>query len=188
MKIVDSHVIHEFKKTEYFQDKGLYHVATYSWLTSESGWNDLEEDDITIRVYDERDNEYVTRLMQDLCKIYNTDFDEDRWRRSLEQKSTNSDITRIFVADCDDNVIGMLVADIRHTQNDKAGYITNLIVSPDFRNKGVGERLISKALDFFRDSHVSSVKANIRPKTSLAMQLLAKLGFEEYVVQLRKDL
>jgi len=169
-------------------DKGFYHDVTYSCLTSKSGWNDLEEDDITIRVYDERDNEYVTKLMQDLCMTYNTDFDEDRWRRSLEQKKANSDLTRMFVAEWDGNVIGMLIADIRHTQEDKAGYITNLIVSPDFRNKGVGERLIENAIDFFRDSHVSTVKANIRPKTSLAMKLLAKLGFEEYVVQLRKDL
>jgi len=150
--------------------------------------NRITTEIINIRVYDERDKEYVTKLMQDLCITYNTDFDEDRWRRSLEQKSANSDLTRMFIADCDGNVIGMLVADIRHTQDDKAGYITNLIVSPDFRNKGVGERLIENAIDFFRDSHVSTVKANIRPKTSLAMKLLAKLGFVEYVVQLRKDL
>jgi ribosomal protein S18 acetylase RimI-like enzyme len=169
-------------------DKGFYHNVTYSCLTSEPGWNGLEENNISIRVYDERDNEYVTKLMQDLCVTYNTDFDEDRWRRSLEQKKANSALTRMFVADLDDNVIGMLVADIRHTQEDKVGYITNLIVSPDFRNKGVGERLISSAIDFFRDSHVSTIKANIRPKTSLAMKLLAKLGFEETVVQLRKDL
>ncbi|HME51644.1 MAG TPA: GNAT family N-acetyltransferase [Candidatus Lokiarchaeia archaeon] len=148
----------------------------------------MEEDNITIRVYDERDNEFVTGLMKDLCVTFNTDFDEERWRRSLEQKIANSDLTRMFIADYDGNVIGMLVADIRHTQDDKAGYITNLIVSPDFRNKGVGEQLINNAIDFFRESHVSVVKANIRPKTTMVMKLLAKLGFEEYVVQLRKDL
>lgn len=148
----------------------------------------MEEDNITIRVYDEQDKEYVTNLMQELCKTYNTDFDEERWRHSLEQKIANSDLTRMFVADSNGSVIGMLVADIRHTQDDKAGYITNLIVSPDFRNKGVGEQLINNAIDFFRESHVSAVKANIRPRTTMAMKLLAKLGFEEFVVQLRKDL
>ena len=149
----------------------------------------MDEEGIIIRQYSEEDREYVTLLMKKLCHTYNIDFDETRWKNSLENKFKNSDTTRLFVADKNSDVIGMLVADIRRNMNTgRNGYITNLIVSPDARQKGTGEKLVKKALEFFKANHVDSVKVNVRAKTEDARKLFVKLGFKQYVVQLKKEM
>lgn len=143
---------------------------------------------ITYREYSECDKEYVTTLMKELCRAYNVDFDEGRWLRSLDEKVSRSESTRMFVADKDGAVIGMLVSDVRNVEGDRVGFITNLIVAPDYRNMGVGESLVNQALDHFRGQHVNLVKVNIRARTHSALKLLARLGFEEAVVQLKRNL
>nr|MDO8118938.1 GNAT family N-acetyltransferase [Candidatus Sigynarchaeota archaeon] len=101
------------------------------------------------------------------------------------KKNQNGGGTKLFVADQGGRIIGMLVADIRRTK-ERTGYITNLIVAPDFRNKGVGEQLISGAMDFFKQEHVTTIKVNIRSDTMQVRALFAKLGFQEHVIQLKK--
>nr|MDO8113209.1 GNAT family N-acetyltransferase [Candidatus Sigynarchaeota archaeon] len=147
----------------------------------------MEDEKIKIRDYNAQDEQYVTTLMQALCKTFKVEFDEERWRKSLEQKIAKSDFTRMFVADKDGQAMGMLVADIRSAE-ERTGHITNLIVAPDYRNIGVGEKLINAATDFFCDNHVLVVKVNLRAGTDSATKLFAKLGFVEYAVQFRKDL
>ncbi|MHA1369079.1 MAG: GNAT family N-acetyltransferase [Promethearchaeota archaeon] len=143
--------------------------------------------EVIIRFYSEDDEKYVNKLMQDLCATYNVEFDEQRWRRSLENKIKNSDSTKMLVAELEQKVIGMLVADIRRT-NGRTGYISNLIVFPEYRNIGVGEKLIKSAIDFFKKNHISIVKVNVRAKAKSAKRLFVKLGFLEHIVQFKKDL
>ena len=147
----------------------------------------MNDEDIHIRTYSEQDKQYVTNLMKELCRVFKVEFDESRWRRSLEEKFQHSDGARMFVADKDGHAIGMLVADIRKGQ-ERVGYITNLIVAPEYRNKGVGEKLIMSAMDFLRESHVPVVKANLRAATDSATKFFMKMGFSEFAIQLRKDL
>ena len=146
--------------------------------------------DITyqIRFYSEDDKNYVTRLMEDLCSVYNVEFDRERWKKSLEEKIQISDFTKLLVAEMEEKIIGMLVADIRRANGDRVGHLTNLIVAPDFRNLGVGESLVNKAVEFFKFNHVNTVKVNIRAKSKAVIKLFAKLGFDEYIVQLKKTL
>ncbi|MEX2684713.1 MAG: GNAT family N-acetyltransferase [Candidatus Sigynarchaeota archaeon] len=147
----------------------------------------MNDEDIRIRTYSEQDKLYVTTLMKELCNVYHVEFDEARWRRSLEEKFKHSDNARMFVADKDGRAIGMLVTEIRMSP-ERVGYITNLVVAPEFRNKGVGERLIIAAMDFLRENHVPVVKANLRATTDSATKFFMKMGFTEFAIQLRKDL
>ncbi len=147
----------------------------------------MNDEEFRIRTYSEQDKQYVTGLMRELCSVYHVEFDESRWRRSLEEKFQHSDGARLFVADKDGHAIGMLVADIRKGQ-ERVGYITNLVVAPEYRNKGVGEKLILSAMDYLRDVHVPVVKANLRVATDSAMKFFMKMGFSEFAIQLRKDL
>jgi ribosomal protein S18 acetylase RimI-like enzyme len=147
----------------------------------------MNDEDISIRTYSEQDKQYVSTLMRELCGVYHVEFDESRWRRSLEEKFQHSDGAHMFVADKDGRAIGMLVADIRKGP-ERVGYITNLVVAPEYRNKGVGEKLIMKAMDFLRDNHVLVVKANLRAASDSATKFFMKMGFTEFAIQLRKDL
>ncbi len=147
----------------------------------------MNDEDIHIRTYSEQDKQYVQTLMKELCRVYHVEFDEARWRKSLEEKFQHSDGARMFVADKDGRAIGMLVADIRKGV-ERVGYITNLVVAPEFRNKGVGERLIMSVMDYLRENHVPVVKANLRAATDSAMKFFMRMGFSEFAIQLRKDL
>jgi hypothetical protein len=84
----------------------------------------MNDEDIHIRTYSEPDKQYVTTLMRELCSVYHVEFDESRWRRSLEAKFQHSDGAHMFVADKDGRAIGMLVADIRKGE-ERVGYITS---------------------------------------------------------------
>jgi ribosomal-protein-alanine N-acetyltransferase len=147
----------------------------------------MTDDEFHIRTYSGEDKHYVTTLMEELCRVYHVDFDAGRWRKSLEEKFHASTQARMFVADNDGQAIGMLVVDIRAGE-EQIGYITNLIVAPVYRNKGVGEKLITKAMDFLRENHVPVVKANLRAPTDSAIKFFMKMGFAEFAIQLRKDL
>ncbi|MBN2153008.1 MAG: GNAT family N-acetyltransferase [Candidatus Lokiarchaeota archaeon] len=147
----------------------------------------MSDEDIHVRVFNEQDKSDCFLLMKELCSVYHIEFDEARWRKSLDEKFQKSDGARMFVADKDGRAIGMLVSDIRKGQ-ERVGYITNLVVAPEFRNKGVGERLIMAAMDYLRESHVPVVKANLRAATDSAMKFFMKMGFAEFAIQLRKDL
>ncbi|NMC07694.1 MAG: GNAT family N-acetyltransferase [Candidatus Lokiarchaeota archaeon] len=147
----------------------------------------MNDEDIKIRTYNERDEEYVSNLMRDLCGVYHIEFNETRWRKSLEEKFHRSDGARLFVADKDGIAIGMLVAEIRKG-DERVGYITNLIVAPEYRNKGVGEKLIKAAIDFLRENHVPVMKVNLRAAPDSPAKFFMKMGFSEFAIQLRKDL
>lgn len=146
--------------------------------------------DITyqIRFFSEEDQNYVTKLMETLCSVYNVEFDRERWKKSLEEKIKTSDFTKLLVAEMKEKIVGMLVADIRRANGERIGHVTNLIVAPDFRNLGVGESLINKAVEFFKFNHVHTVKVNVRAKSNAVIKLFAKLGFDEYIVQLKKTI
>ncbi|MHA1791369.1 MAG: GNAT family N-acetyltransferase [Promethearchaeota archaeon] len=148
----------------------------------------MATENVDFRYYSKDDKKHVTKLMQELCQTFHVEFDKNRWEESLERKIKKSATSEMIVADINGIAIGMLVASIRKTNNEYTGYITNLIVAPEYRNKGVGEKLIKKAIDFFRERHVTSVKVNLRANSESAQRLFAKLGFMEYVIQYRKML
>ncbi|MBD3188971.1 GNAT family N-acetyltransferase [Candidatus Bathyarchaeota archaeon] len=149
----------------------------------------MSNENITIRQYKEDDKDYATNLMRHLCNTFHVEFDEERWKRALDEKILKSDLTRLFLAEIKDEIVGMLVADIRRGgSSTRTGYITNLIVAPDSRNIGAGESLMKHAIDFLRENHAQAVKVNVRATVPDARRLFTKLGFKEYVIQYFKPL
>ncbi|MHA1683878.1 MAG: GNAT family N-acetyltransferase [Promethearchaeota archaeon] len=149
----------------------------------------MTDENLNIREYNEEDNRYVTGLMKTLCLTYNVEFNETRWENSLNERIKKSDTTRMLVVEKDERVIGMLVAEIRRGNGqERTGYISNLIVAPDSRNIGAGERLIKHATEFFAKNHVSAAKVNVRADSESALRLFAREGFNEYIIQLKKDI
>ena len=55
-----------------------------------------------IREYSENDTEEITLLMKHLCELKNQEFDEIRWRRSLENQMKQNSNSEVFVAIDDD--------------------------------------------------------------------------------------
>ena len=57
-----------------------------------------------------------------------------------------------------------------------AVYIENLIIRPEFRNKGLGKKAMLKYLDKFKD--VKEIKLTVNPNNTTAIKLYGLLGFK----------
>ena len=136
-----------------------------------------------IREFSEKDIDEITSLMKKLCALIGKDFDEERWRLSIEKRMEDVSTTKVFVAfdKATNEVIGMAHCAIKDTSNGiRFGYISNLIVEEEKRKQGIGESLMREVIDYFKKNHIQSIRLAL--KTSLdpgAQILFTKLGFEE---------
>ena len=132
---------------------------------------------------DETDIDEITVLMKKLCALKGQDFDEVRWRNSLENRMKKDSKLEVIVAfdKATEQVLGMAHCSIRNSEDgSRFGVVSNLIVKEEKRITGIGEQLMKQAVDFFRRNHTNSIRLAL--KTSLddgAKILFKKLGFLE---------
>ncbi|MEJ2248888.1 MAG: GNAT family N-acetyltransferase [Candidatus Lokiarchaeota archaeon] len=136
-----------------------------------------------IREFSEHDIDEITTLMKKLCKIKGKDFNEDRWRRSLEKQMEQDTNTEVFVAfnETNNEILGMAYSAIKNSEKGfRFGYISNLIVREEKRRTGIGELLISHIIDYFKRNHINSVRIALEKNLDRAAKVLfTKLGFNE---------
>ena len=97
---------------------------------------------------------------------------------------------KIFVAEDGGKIVGM-IAVVIHNQHDKLkphGAITDLIVLPEYRDKGVGKNLINKAEKYIKDSGIDIIQASVLSPLIKAQHMYTRNGYEEYEMILRKRL
>jgi ribosomal-protein-alanine N-acetyltransferase len=98
---------------------------------------------------------------------------KDPWTREFFRSETLSDISKFFVA-----LAGMKVAVYGGFWKalDEAD-IVNLAVSPEFRNKGVGRKILEQLLRAAKDEGVKTVYLEVRAENPYAQRLYASCGF-----------
>ncbi|MBD3195498.1 MAG: GNAT family N-acetyltransferase [Candidatus Lokiarchaeota archaeon] len=138
---------------------------------------------IFIREFTERDIEELTSLMKKLCRINGQEFEEERWRTSLETQMSQDTNSEVIVAfDKNDNqVMGMANCAVKTSDKGfRFGYVSNLIVKEEKRRSGIGEKIIHHIIDFFKRNHIDSIRVALKPNLNKAAQkLFMKVGFEE---------
>ena len=137
-----------------------------------------------IREFSERDIDEITALMKSLCLMKGQDFDEERWRSSLQEQMKNDSTSQVFVAfDKKTNqTLGMAYCSVKNhiDKGTRFGYVSNLIVKEEKRRTGIGEKLIRNIIEFFRRNHIQSIRLALKTNLDLAAQtLFQKLGFNE---------
>lgn len=136
-----------------------------------------------LREFTEKDIDEITSLMKSLCSIKGQQFNEDRWRTSLQNRMNQDSNAEVIVAldDHREKVIGMAQCSIK--QSDKGyrfGYISNLIVREEERRSGVGEKIINYIIDLFRRNHIKALRLSLSSDLDEAAKILfTKLGFKE---------
>ncbi len=82
--------------------------------------------------------------------------------------------THFFVAEKDNRILGYggvsLVCD--------EGYITNIAVKEEFRNSGVGRLILTRLINFVRNSGGAFISLEVRTSNEKAIGLYKKFGFE----------
>jgi ribosomal protein S18 acetylase RimI-like enzyme len=106
----------------------------------------------------------------------------DRKSAVQTQMAANPDF---FLGAFEDNrLVGMVVA----TSDGRKGWINRLAVDPNFRRKGIAEKLISEAENALKKHGLRMFCALIDDDNKISKQLFKKCGYEEHrdIVYFRK--
>jgi GNAT superfamily N-acetyltransferase len=72
-------------------------------------------------------------------------------------------------------------------KKNKCGIISDLAVTKEYRNQGIGRELFLKAKDWIHSNGLSLIQLDVSAKNELSNQFWKKLGFKEYMTTLSLD-
>jgi GNAT superfamily N-acetyltransferase len=129
---------------------------------------------VTLRPAREADAEQVASLMTELGYPSIAAGVEGRLRGSL-----NSQTSRCLVAQADNEVIGVMSAELvpYFPTGSTICRVTGLVVSSRHRNRGVGEKLVAAAAAFAREHGCSGIKVTSAERRVDAHRFYQRLGF-----------
>ena len=136
-----------------------------------------------IREFSEKDIDETTVLMENLCRLKGQEFDEKRWRESIENRMKKDSNLKIIVAfdKLTEQVLGMGHFFIRNTEKGyRIGIVSNIIVREEKRREGIGETIMRQGIDHLKGCHIKSIRLALKNTLdNAAKKLFIKLGFEE---------
>lgn len=110
-----------------------------------------------------------TDLVKDLDSIYN--IDQLSFKHPWKQKKSYKKYNINFILKKGEKIIGFLIAD----DNDTYCHLHKIVISAEYRNKGLGKYLIYSLLN---KSKKTKFKLNVRESNTKAINFYKKLGFE----------
>lgn len=87
----------------------------------------------------------------------------------------------------EDEIVGYILIKNLNT-NDKVCLLDGLYVEENYRNKGIANQLINEALNISKENNCKYVDINVMYKNELAKEIYKKLGFNEFKLNLRKEI
>jgi len=133
--------------------------------------------------------EALKNLMVELCKVTNSDFDEKRFQSGIQRRAMDKyNRQGILIAEDNNKIVGMVIAEVLVSPFiETYGSISNFVVSPECRGKGVGNKLIEAAMEFFKNMGVSRVETNVRDLEKEG-QIFLKNGFKKKFIVMEKKI
>lgn len=96
----------------------------------------------------------------------------------LAEKRPNFDFEGRFIADLDGKPVGVVHAHVDKLREEKKGFIYSFGVIPEFRGRGVEEKLLELAMNELEKRGMNSIQAWTDYKRNDRIQLLEKLDFK----------
>ena len=95
-----------------------------------------------------------------------------------DEKRPNFDFGGRFIAELDGRPVGIVHAHVDKLRKEKKGFIRNFGVIPEFRGRGVEEKLAETAINELKKRGMNVIQAWTHYKRKDRIQLLEKLGFK----------
>jgi ribosomal protein S18 acetylase RimI-like enzyme len=115
----------------------------------------------------------------------------DRYLAHVLQRCSEAS-GRIFVAEVEGAVVGfvgVLARIVPEPDESQAyAYVSDLIVVPAYRRRGIGRALLERAERFARGEGAKALRVGVLAKNEPAGRLYRRLGFTDYTIQLNKPL
>ena len=96
----------------------------------------------------------------------------------------------LFEAWDNEKLTGLVAAYFNNYEN-KIGFITSVIVSLKYQNKGIAKTLLKNAIDFARDKGFEKIQLEVYKENESVISLYKKTGFaekEQKMIQMELDL
>ncbi len=159
----------------------------------------MSDAEVTIRRAKSRDMAVITELWKQLSQEH-ADLDdryalrseaEIVWARWAGQR-LRDDASIVLVAESGTDCIGYLLGHADEAQpifvQRSYATITDVFVTPEFRHKGVGSKLLEEALAFFKSRDLGHVRLNVLTKDKKGRAFYEKHGFGDFVDRMWKTL
>jgi len=138
----------------------------------------------------DKDEETWLRIWNESFKEY-----EDERAMTMEdmriwENSPRFDQEGMFIAEWNAKPVGMVYAKVDKKREEKKGFINLIGVVPEFRRKGIGRKLVEKAIDNLKERGMETVESWTREDYTGYRKLLESVGFNLVRVfsTMKKDL
>lgn len=121
--------------------------------------------DLTIRLMEDEDTIKAAKLEEEVFSM--------PWKADDFKEMIKASYAYYFVACIEDEVVG--ICGLRDVAGE--GEITNVVVSPLYRNKKIAYKLIEKVLDQCSQLNIKDVTLEVRVSNAPAISLYEKFGF-----------
>ena len=92
------------------------------------------------------------------------------------------DVAGIWVAEEDGKIVGFVASDgnwFSKREGKVVGAIHELVILPEYRNKGIGKALVEKVIEYFKSWGLDTAELWVGDKNTQALEFYKSLGFEE---------
>ena len=156
---------------------------------------------LVVRAYRPEDQACVKQCIIELQEFErNLEADRVEGERVVErnfqelQEEHNQNTGRMFVAEIEEEVVGFINIRFEHESQTYLSslvdyaYISDLVVLPAYRGRGIGTMLLQQAEDFARQQGATVLKIQVLAKNQLAADVYQRVGFRPYEITLLKHL
>lgn len=162
--------------------------------------------EINIRQYEERDRGALLKSIKDL-QDFEAEIDPIKLVVNKEGFGTvyvefilariAKENGMIFVAESDNAVVGIVTCVVKSYEKQEVlgrsssnpyGYVSDLFVQPEFRNKEVGAKLMAAAEEYFRSQGCDFATVGVMAPNSRGYDFYKKIGYADRYVDFIKKL
>jgi ribosomal protein S18 acetylase RimI-like enzyme len=119
----------------------------------------------------------------------------DRLRGDLYASRVQAELARgqamVHVAEMDGRIVGYVFAGVEPDSwkelRDQAGYVQDLIVDPDFRNRRIGSSLVAAAVEWFEARGVARIMLWTAQQNVDAQHLFHRAGFRPTMIEMTRS-
>lgn len=99
-----------------------------------------------------------------------------RDRKNKISEELKNPATNILLMEYEHNIIGSIFA----THDGRKGWINRLVITPEFRNKGLAQKLITGAENMLKQQGIEIIACLIENWNKQSMKLFQKTGYKKH--------
>ncbi len=166
-KLLDRVSQEGFKPVAIACEKSLKGAPTESKGTGitapkQGAWDGKSTQQITIRNYRKSDSESTMQIFRNLAKDHKFVFEEDKWQDASGLRLFSPGSSRMtLIAELEGAVVGLGFIEVKtEPTGEKIGYLSNWGVAKEYLGKGVGAKLMEKALSILQKMNADAIRIN----------------------------